>query len=106
MVARQGRHELIGFRQLVAGDALLHPGAQGGFVDAGAGAGFDDGVDGLAEFVVRDADHSGIGDVGVFGEGGLDLGRVDVGPAADDEVDAAVREEQVCPLYPSDAAHE
>jgi hypothetical protein len=49
----------------------------------------------LAELVVRHAEHRDVGDRGVSREHALDLGRVDVGAARDDEVGAAVGDEQI-----------
>ena len=56
------------------------------FGEAGAVAHAHHCADLLAEALVRDADDRGLGDVGVLVQRGLDLGRVDVLAAADDDV--------------------
>ena len=58
----------------------------------------DRGADLLAEGLVRDADDGGLGDGGVLVEHLLDLARVDVQPAADDQVLLAVDDEEVAVL--------
>ena len=64
-------------------------------VARGAGAQLDDGEHGLAHVGVGDADHRDVGDRGMGGEHALDLGGVDVGAAGDDQVGAAVGDEEV-----------
>src|SRR5262245_38000678 len=61
-------------------DALLH---------------LDDGHDCLTPVLVRYADRRGIADRGMFEEHCVDLSRVDVHTAGNDEVRAAVGEEEV-----------
>ena len=52
-------------------------------------------LDLLAHLVVGYPEDRGVGDAGVRHEDALDLGGVDVDPAADDHVDLAVTQEQV-----------
>src|SRR5207237_5064837 len=52
----------------------------------------DDGVHPAAPLVVPHADDDDVRDLGVVHQGDLDLGRVDVGAAGDDQVDAPVDE--------------
>ena len=59
------------------------------------GVRLDRGDHDLAPFVVGDAHHTGIADRRVAEQHGLDLGRIDVHAAADDEVRAAIGEEEV-----------
>ena len=49
---------------------------------------------GLAPLLVGDADHGHVGDGRVLEQHGVDLGRVDVHAAGDDQVGRAVGEEQ------------
>ena len=55
----------------------------------------DDGHHDLAPFVVGHADHADVADRRMAEQHRLDLGRIDVDAAADDEVRAAVGEEEV-----------
>ena len=59
------------------------------------GLGLDDGVDRFAPLVGRHAEHGGVHDVGMGVQHRLDLGRVDVHPAADDHVLLAVADVDV-----------
>ena len=55
----------------------------------------DDGHHDLAPLVVGHADHADVADRGMAEQHRLDLGRIDVHAAGDDEVGAAVGEEEV-----------
>ena len=56
---------------------------------------FDDRVDDLSEALVRQPEDRGIDDVRMAGEPVLDFGGIDVHPAAQDEVDATIGQEQI-----------
>ena len=49
----------------------------------------------LAPFLVGTADHADVADRRMLEQDGLDLGRIDVHPAADDQVRAAIGEEEI-----------
>lgn len=52
-------------------------------------------IDRLPHLAVGDADHGVVGDIGVQGESGFDLGGIDVDPAAHDHVGFTVGDEDV-----------
>src|SRR4051812_11554549 len=87
---REGVDDLHRLGGLVGALLLLDQGHEAAGVEEGAGAGDDDGGDGLAPAVVGDPDHGRGGDVGVGGEDVLHLLGVDVEPPADDHVVLAV----------------
>ena len=67
--------------------------------------GLDDGVDPLAHVLVGQADHRARAHVGVLLQGGLDLGGVDVGAAAQDHVGESIAEvEEPVLVEPADVA--
>src|SRR4051812_45770503 len=80
---------------LVGDEALLEELAQLVVGHRCAGHQLEDGVHPLAEVLVRQADHGAGVDGRVLVEGGLDLGRVDVGSAGQDHVGAPVGKVQV-----------
>src|SRR5579859_6727481 len=63
-------------------------------VEGGAGLPANDGARFFAVVVIGYADDTRLGDGGVLGDDGLDLGRVEVLAAADDDVLAAVHDAQ------------
>ena len=85
-------------RVLVGGDPLLHERPQ--LVRRGRGARLerDRRAHLLAERVVRDPDHGRLGDRRMLVQDLLDLPRVDVVPAADDQLLLAVHDEEVAVL--------
>ena len=83
---------------LVGGQALLGERLQLLLVDVVAVLERDRGADLLAQVVVLDADHGDLGDGLVLVERLLDLARVDVVAAADDQVLLAVDDEEVAVL--------
>ena len=82
-------------RVLVGGDPVADECDDLGGVGAGAGFERDRGTDLLAEALVRDAEHGGLGHRGVLVDDLLDLAGVDVEPAADDQVLLAVHDGEV-----------
>src|SRR5579875_2864906 len=90
-------------RVLVCGDALTHVFAELVRCRLGALTEGDCGADLLAPLVMRDAEHRGLADGRVLVEHLLDLARVDVVAAADDELLLAVDDEEVAVLV--DPAH-
>src|SRR5271166_337936 len=102
---RQLVDELDGPRALVVGETVGEPGAQGVLVGDDPGPQGHDGVHPLTHALVGQPDDGGVEDVGVLDQRRLHLGRVDVHPAAQDEVGAAVRDEEVAVLVePADVA--
>src|SRR5215469_13295016 len=92
-VARQFADEVDGLRPLHLREPAGQPGQdvrrqRVSCLDAGSR--LHDGLDLLAPVLVRDAEHSDVGDLGVHDDLGLDLGRVNVGSARDDHVGLAV----------------
>ena len=67
---------------------------QGAGVDLGARQRHDRRADVLPGHRRRDADHRGVADPAGGQQRPLDLGRVDVDPATDDEVDRAAADRQ------------
>jgi len=57
-------------------------------------------MDARAKIFAGQARHDGIADRGALDQRGLDLGGIDVGTAAQDEVGAPVRQEQKTILEP------
>ena len=93
-VLRQLVAELDDPRVLVGGHPLLAVGDQLGAVSEAPGPQRDDGHDLLAEPLVGNADDGGLGDRRVGVQHVLDLARVHVVPAADDELLLAADDEQ------------
>ena len=98
VVPGQRLGELDTARTLVVRDAVAAPLDQlGGELIRGLDAGLrlHDGHHDLAPIVVGNADDADVADRRMADQHGLDLGRIDVDAAADDEVRAAVGEEEV-----------
>jgi hypothetical protein len=85
-------------RDLVSGDLAVEEGEQVVRVQSGAGAEHDDRPAYLAPPLVGHADHGTFRDGGMLVDHLLDLGRVDVFPARDDQVLEAVADVQVAVL--------
>src|SRR6478752_5518653 len=97
-LTRQLVHEIERARPLELGEPaaqVLHDRVAQRVVGRDAGPRLDDRLDLLPHVVVGDAEHRGVGDVGVGQQLALDLGRVDVHATRDDHVGLAVTEEQV-----------
>src|SRR5581483_3444540 len=91
LAAGDGVDELDGLGHLVGGQLRLGVGDDVvGRRRVGLVGRLDDGVHAPAPLVVDQADDDDVGDGGVVDEGALDLGRVHVGAAGDDHVDAPV----------------
>src|SRR4051812_16934900 len=91
--------DLDGLRDLVRRQPLLGVGDHLGRARRRGRIGrLDDRVHATAPLRVAEADDHDIGDAGVLGERALHLGGEDVGPAADDEVDATIGDVEVAVL--------
>src|SRR5690606_33969072 len=82
-------------RNLVCGQLLPGPLGDLGLGEVGTGLAGDDGGDLLAVMIVGDTDHSRLDDVGMLVEHLFDLARLDVVPAADDQILETVHDAQV-----------
>src|SRR5688572_33364594 len=94
-IARHLAHENDALRQLELRQSLLQRRAQDTLLERGAGPRHDDGGDALAEVRMRHADDCAFRHAVQRVELGLDLDRVDIEAAADDEVLGAPDDEQV-----------
>src|SRR4029077_1548162 len=90
VVLRQGVDEAVVPRPLETCDVLEAERVELGLADGGAGAGDDEGDDLLARIRVRAADDRPLGDRGMAQHHLLDLARIDVGAAGDDQVLGAI----------------
>ena len=82
----------IGLGALVGRQAV---GRHGGAVSSSVDGSDDGGADALAPLVVGEAEDGHLDDAGRLGQDRLDLGRVDVDAAGDDEIVAAAVEEEI-----------
>ncbi len=94
----QGLDEADVLGHLVVGQAFLAEGHDVVGPEVGPGGGDHEGRADLAVEVVGDADHGHLGHRRVLGQEGLDLGRVDVGPAPLVGVGPAADDREVAPL--------
>ncbi len=105
--ARQAVAELDDLRHLVRGELGAAVLDQVGLGQARAGLGHDVRLDGLAAVAVGHADDDGVRDAGHRQQHLLDLGRVDVEPARDDELLLAVDDgEEPVGVHDDDVAGE
>src|SRR5215510_1486646 len=107
IVARRDADDLETLGMLVAAEPVAKKGAHavGDGLRVRAAVELENGVHALAEFGIGQADHDGRAHAGVLANGGLDLGRIDVGAAAQDHVGEAIAEIEIAfRVEPSDIA--
>src|ERR1700676_3171433 len=95
VIARQGAHEIHRLRKFVSRYPLRRPRNDSRLVRIRTGGENDHGLDCLAPFFVRHADHRDFRDCGMTVNGVLDFGRINVLAARDDEDLGAILQQKV-----------